>query len=69
MTLKPNRRKNEAPYYLAEDGREFFGPTSTQLRGAVHGDDRYQPKRFPWWALFLIAAGAYGLVHLFTKGF
>ena len=44
-------------------------PTKTQLYSVVKGDDRYQPKRFPWYAVFAIAVALYGLYWLFTESF
>jgi len=44
-------------------------PTKIQMHSVVKGDDRYQPKRFPWYAVFAMGVGIYGLYWLLTETF
>lgn len=47
--------------------RKLPMPTKIQMHTVVKGDDRYiYRKPFPWWALFLIGACAYGLYYVLT---
>jgi hypothetical protein len=41
--LKPNRRKNEAPFYLCAE--KYFEPNTTQIRSAVKGRDVMHDQR------------------------
>lgn len=54
--LRPNRRKDEPPFYLAEE--RYFTPNHAQLSAAVKGNDprhRIRPKRGFWIQQFLYA--------------
>jgi hypothetical protein len=43
IELRPNRRKNEAPYYLCTT--DYFPPNATQIRSAVKGRDVIHDQR------------------------
>jgi hypothetical protein len=61
MSLQPNRRKNEAPYYLCET--DYFPPNPTQIRSALKGRDvihDQRQKRGAFWRQELL----YGLLVL-----
>lgn len=48
--LRINRRKDECPYYLSEEGKRYYEPNHAQLITAVKGRDQYhriRPKRTP----------------------
>jgi len=50
--FRPNRRKNEPPYYLSDEGKEYHDPNHAQMISAVKGGDKYhriRPTRTPFW--------------------
>jgi len=74
--LRPNRRKHEAPFYLSNEGKQYFSPNHAQMIAAVKGHDprhRIRLKRTPFQLaryavlVFALLIAAFGVVVLIAE--